>query len=159
MDDHDQGLPSARWWKASEVRRLSLRARALRRSGRESKSPLPDPSRNKSPSGSPIRPTTAPGVWRRSIPSGHNIRSVSGRSIAPYLFAEFATADCADFTERKRISPTFGESRWSLVSIWNIHLFMVIGYPVQAVCSTRPMSSRATKRSNALSQQAHRLGA
>ena len=114
MDDHDQGLPSARWWKASEVRHLSPRARALRRSDRESKSPLPDPCRNKSPSGSPIRPTTAPGVWRRSIPSGHNIRSVSGRSIAPYLFAEFATADCADFTEWKTISPAFGESRWSL---------------------------------------------
>jgi hypothetical protein len=32
MDDHDQCLPSARWWKVSAIRHFSLRVRALRRS-------------------------------------------------------------------------------------------------------------------------------
>src|ERR1700722_16118079 len=33
-----------------------------------------------------------------------------------YFFTEFVTADCADFTEGKRISPAFDGSSWSVGS-------------------------------------------
>ena len=77
MDDHDRGLPSARWWKASEVRRLSLRARALRRSGRELKSPLPHRLQNSSNAGgvSGLRKTQ-----RTSFVNRHFFAAFTGES-------------------------------------------------------------------------------
>ena len=58
-----------------------------------------------------------PGLWRRSVPFRYNIRPVSGRSIAPYLFAELGAAE-------KGGSPrAFGES---LVSRFHLEYTVII---------------------------------